>query len=293
MKSLLVTSADKDYLNQAKQLFTSAFFNARWQGDFMLLTSEIPEKNLEWFRSKGIIIKKCQSLFKNYQNEKLAMWNRLYVFSEEFKKWKNIIYLDSDIIIRDSLDEISSVKGFWAAKNIPPRPMAFNDGVMAFSTDIITGGTFQEIKNILNSNKKDEILEDQAILNLYFHEKWKILSEIYNLNPYLIIPRIAETEKILNLPAVVLHFYGNYKPWDKKSFFYEEWNKNLEKADLMGFKKLADANLPKIEEIKKRHKNIAVKKLLYWPARKIDRVAGKIGYFLKCRAPMIYHFLKK
>ena len=62
-ENLLVTLADKNYIDQAKQLFSSVYWNAGWKGDYMLLAHEIPEKDLKWFRNKGILIKKCKPLY--------------------------------------------------------------------------------------------------------------------------------------------------------------------------------------------------------------------------------------
>jgi hypothetical protein len=39
-KKLLVTLADEKYIDQAKQLFSSAYWNGGWDGDFMLLSYE-------------------------------------------------------------------------------------------------------------------------------------------------------------------------------------------------------------------------------------------------------------
>ena len=61
-KKLLVTLADKDYINQAKQLFSSVYWNTGWKGNYLLPANEIPEKKLKWFRDEGILIKKCKPL---------------------------------------------------------------------------------------------------------------------------------------------------------------------------------------------------------------------------------------
>ena len=71
----------------------------------MLLAHEIPEKDLKWFRDKGILIRKCDSLIKKleytYWDYPSGALDKFYLFTPEFKKWKNIIvYLDADIIIR-------------------------------------------------------------------------------------------------------------------------------------------------------------------------------------------------
>jgi hypothetical protein len=46
--SLIVTIADIKYLDAAKQLFSSIYWNAGWKGDYMLLSLGIPEKELGW-----------------------------------------------------------------------------------------------------------------------------------------------------------------------------------------------------------------------------------------------------
>ena len=45
-QNLLVTLADKNYIQQAKQLFSSVYWNAGWKGDYMLWAHEIPEEEL-------------------------------------------------------------------------------------------------------------------------------------------------------------------------------------------------------------------------------------------------------
>ena len=91
--AVLVTLADQSYLEQAKQVFASAYFNAGWKGDYLLLAHEIPEKDLQWFRQKGILIYHCQRIF----NPKIAgahpaILSKLYLFEDYFKKWQTIIY---------------------------------------------------------------------------------------------------------------------------------------------------------------------------------------------------------
>ena len=181
-KDLLVTLADGNYIEQAKQLFSSVYWNAGWQGDYMLLAYDIPEKDLKWFSDKGFLVKECAAILDKSNNyighAPLMTLSKFYLFTPEFKKWKNVVYLDGDIIVRGSLDALIQVKGFAAARILNicrtvlqgqfhdrnesnenlfkelenkcdlSRP-AFNSGVMAYSTDIILEDDFQNIKNIL------------------------------------------------------------------------------------------------------------------------------------------------
>ena len=102
-KNLLVTLADRNYVEQARQLFSSVYWNAGWKGDYMLLAHEIPEEQLKWFREKGILIKKCKPFYDKKGRPKTVL-SKFYLFTPYFKKWRNIIYLDADVIVRASLE---------------------------------------------------------------------------------------------------------------------------------------------------------------------------------------------
>ena len=88
-KNLLVTLADENYLERAKQLFSSVYWNAGWKGDYMLLAHEVPEEKLKWFRDKGILVKKCKAIY----NKEIVGWptmvlSKFYLFTPYFKRWK-------------------------------------------------------------------------------------------------------------------------------------------------------------------------------------------------------------
>ena len=208
--NLIVTLADKNYVEQAKQLFSSIYFNSGWQGDYMLLSNQIPEKNLKWFRKKGIIVKKLKPLYQNkewYQNLPKnvlspTMSVKYHLFTPEFKRWDKIIYLDSDIIVRDSLNKLTKVKTFGAVQDMfivklrrqftdeenltkETKPVfknlkqqynlnqdCFNAGVFAFNTKIIDSQTLSKLKNLFQKYRQISKYSEQSILNLFFH-KWE------------------------------------------------------------------------------------------------------------------------
>ena len=109
MKKLLVTIADKNYLNISKHLFSNILNKGFWIDDMMLITTEnIDEKSLQWFFDNGIIIKKypqytpAEKWYSMLPEGVLQpiVCSKIYLFNSEFKKWDKILYLDSDIIIR-------------------------------------------------------------------------------------------------------------------------------------------------------------------------------------------------
>ncbi len=312
-KNLLVTLANRNYIDQAKQLFSSVYFNAGWNGDYMLLAHKIPEKELKWFKSKGILIKQCNDIC-NESNWYSPLFKRVlppivllkfYLFTPEFRKWKNIIYLDSDIIVKASLDELINIKGFAAVKDFPSRlrhqfinlkknkhlfaklkkyfnlktPL-FNAGVMAFNTDVIEEDTFSKLKQLLDMYKPVARFGEQGILNLLFYKKWIELPLVYNVSPYLITHPILFTNT--KIKGIILHFIGQRKPWNPKDPFYKEWKHNLERAELIDINKPAVPAKKWVEEEIKRHsQHLRIKRVIYSPIRNIDKLIGIVGIFLR------------
>lgn len=308
-KDLVATLADENYIEQAKQLFSSVYCNAGWQGDFILLSHAIPEKKLEWFRDKGILIKKCKPLL-NLEISTCSHFSKLYLFATEFKKWKNIIFLDADIIVRASLDKLLEIKGIAAVKDIQQnlkgefikitkknkflfkelkkdynlKEKAFNTGLMAFSTDIIKKDTFLKLKRLLE--EYNSVL-DQPILNLFFYKKWIELPLIYNFSPYNTTFPFFNKNKT-KVKGIILHFWGALKPWNKKSPFYKEWKKNFKKAELINLKNPPEGKKLTDKEIKKYSRMLKMKLVFYSPFIQIDRILGLVGDFLKPPKPFLF-----
>jgi len=264
---LLVTLADSNYVDKAKQLFSSVYWNAGWKGDYLLLAYDIPEKDLRWFKDKGILVRECEAVLTKSDNyighAPLTTLCKFYLFTPEFKKWENIVFLDGDIIVRGSLDALAQIKGFGAIRILNifrtslqgqfhdrnrnnehlfkelerkcdlSRP-AFNSGVMAFCTDIISEEDFKNIKNNLLHFKEILFISEETVLNMYFYDKWQELSQVYNICPSYEMYHSGCSPD--NLKGIVFHTYSRFsggKPWNPKSPFYSEWNSNLDKADMI------------------------------------------------------------
>ncbi len=263
--NLLVTLADKKYINQAKQLFSSVYWNSGWQGDYMLLSHEIPNDDLNWFRNKGILIKECEPLndktYTYYYSP--VVLDKFYLFTEEFKQWKKIIFLDSDIIVKGSIEPLTKIKYFGAVQDLyfnklstqffdselntfdniyyDTNTPAFNSGVFSFDTSIIKPETFNNLNHIFNHNRENFRYLDQATLNLYFYKKWKKISPLFNI----FVP-FHNFELPKNLNYIVLHFIScpdHTQVWDTQNPYYNEWKTNLDKAELI--------NLNNIQKVKK------------------------------------------
>jgi len=253
-KNLLVSLADKNYIEQAKQLFSSVYWNAGWDGDYMLLASDIPEHELLWFKRKRILIKNCNLLLSSNWGEDKEfspiIANKFYLFTEAFKKWQKIVFLDADIIVKASLDKLLRVNYFGAVRNYyfdsihaelynPERFILFhshlklnapslNAGVFVFNTNLITKDTYKVLLNLLNNNINDFRFGEQTALNFFFYKKWVKLPYIYNtfINYY-------NFKTPSYIKKIVIHFANKKKPllWEKDNLYFKEWEKNLLRAE--------------------------------------------------------------
>ena len=315
-KNLLVTLADRNYIRQAKQLFSSVYWNAGWKGDYMLLSHDIPEKELKWFRDKGILVKKCKPLSdKGWGSWPPALLDKFYLFTPEFKKWEHVIYLDADIIVRASLDGLEKTKGISAVSHFETiinnfrnmkissekdtkrminslkeqgynlKESFFNGGVIVFNTDIIQENTFNNLRKLVGY-----IDSEERMLNIHFYKKWKKLPLVYNVHVNILRSCNFPVNKI---KGIILHFASEYskdKPWTFENPFHNEWKTNLEKAELI--------DLNKIPEGKKFdfYKNSSFLQLQYRIAFlmfSINKIMGKIGIFIKKINPGVYYKLKR
>lgn len=334
-KSLLVTLADRNYLNNAKQLFSSVFWNAGWDGDYMLLAHEIPEKELEWFIGKGILVKRCAPLHHRdigRENYAPVVLDKFYLFTPEFQKWDNVVFLDADIIVKASINELAKVKGFaspnvmgdtlelFFQKNSDPslyktikeeyslRSPAFNSGVMAFSTRIIQKTTFDSLMELFI--KYETIASsDDPIFNLLFYKRWIKLSVVYDITP-----RLIERKTGLNpgkLRGIIIHLKDDELS-DLNSSLYREWKKNLELAENINLKNIQKVKKWTIFQIKYYTLFLNTLRPLYFVCKKVkffyrhrlkpffmyiiytpDRLIGKAGACMEKNTPDLYHKLRR
>jgi lipopolysaccharide biosynthesis glycosyltransferase len=322
-KNLLVTLSDENYIDQAKQFFSSAYWNAGWKGDYMLLSHEIPEEKLKWFRKKGILIKKCKPFYdKKIVGYPLTVLSKFYLFTPYFKKWKNIIYLDADMVVGASLDELTEIKGFAAVKGLNHISRLFMSSIeikireidkkvliklrenynliqpgfsscaMIFSTDLIKKDIFLRLKELFQTYK-EIMYGDEAIMNLLFYKKWIKLHKIYNIDSYSL--NNLKNIKSGKLKGMIFHF--GKRSTNKKDYFYKEWKANINKAELINLKKIPAAKKFSKEEIQNFQKlveknEVSLKMTLAQIRHFTEKTIGLVGISLKNNCPRLYFILK-
>ncbi|MBD3262727.1 MAG: hypothetical protein GF334_13840, partial [Candidatus Altiarchaeales archaeon] len=187
-KNLVVTLSDEAYVDQAKALFSSLYWQAGWRGDYMLIAHNIPEKKLAWFKDRGILVKEFsdnvfgEAEFKKLHRESVKptspahleiVLNKFRLFTPEFRRWGNIVYLDNDVLVNASIDRLLEGCGFKAvvdgAHTLRQQfkataenqgiydaleagygfgEPAFNAGVFSFNTDLIDADTYGSLRRL-------------------------------------------------------------------------------------------------------------------------------------------------
>ena len=255
---VLVVVANSEYTEQAKQVFGSAHENGKWNGDYVLLASGMTFPQIRWFTDRGISVIACENL---YGKQRLGHYpatpaNKLYIFSPYFRKWRKLLFLDADIIIRAPLYPLLRVRGFGAApdfgdttiadqflaehrKNPIVRALArsidfdrpaFNTGVLMFEPSSLKRDILSRGALLMQKYGRVSTYAEQASLNILFYRTWVPLSRAYNAFPTGDVKADAE--------ATILHFAGlkeSMKPWSIRNQYHSEWVESRCRAETLRF----------------------------------------------------------
>ncbi len=333
-KDLFAALSDRNYLEQAKQLFYGAKTKGAWKGDMMLLAYQVPEEDLHWFRSRGILIYDCPA--QPDGTMAAGKWPpvvlaKFQILTSYFKKWKNVVLMDVDIIIRSSIEALADVEGFNAVqthdrlakeflgmtsvflrglnsdllkdlhRDFDMNRPAFSTGVIAFSTDCIEGseGAGEKTMNDLMAlHLKYGIISaggEEPAFNLLFRD-WKHLPIAYNVFPdeLLDMTHLKPGE----IPGIVLHFILR-KPWDPSHPFYGEWKASYDAAcsDESWAEIASPATPPDVrlvqDAIDSAIKKAWLKRHIHGLRREINDWIGLCGLAIQRLSPRSYAFLKK
>lgn len=162
----------------------------------------------------------CMKHFKGTREWTINPAHRFDIFTLPYDR---IVYMDSDILIVDSIAELFECSHDFAAAPYTSRICigSLQRTFTNFETHLFNAGVMCISKKYLTTDMRDELIDicmsgewsgNQSILNAYFKQSAKLLSGEYN----------TTTEGITEhrfKHAKVYHFVGHKKVWDEGTMF--------------------------------------------------------------------------
>lgn len=132
-RTVFVTLCDRAYLEKAQATIHQLRTRGEWYGDTVLITVDFdaPEEFLEKYSVVQYRIQHIDTslLLKAYETHplasddnrhigKLTQWDKFYVFSEYFRKWERVLFMDAGMHIYTSIHIMFSLP--WRGKLVAP-----------------------------------------------------------------------------------------------------------------------------------------------------------------------------
>ena len=196
-----------------------------------IVTPEVTEENLNVLRQLDInIIEKNPNYYSEKTNEMIQIietldtygWHKAMVKLELFNltQFKKLVYLDSDMIVHQNIDELFCKPHMSAARDCYDINGYFGNGQTFNSGLMVIEPNEEEYNNIIKHlktfNSSEQLVHDQLVLQTYFTE-WphdnQLLEPIYNYwSTY------ADTSE----PIKVTHFVDK-KPWRETVDYFKQF----------------------------------------------------------------------
>jgi hypothetical protein len=252
---VLVVLADEGYLDPARQIFANVHFDAGWSGDLLLLAQDVPEPRLAPFRERGILVQPIERWHPEPRigRRSSTLLSKFQLFSPAFRRWRNVVYVDADMLFDASLERLARVRGLWAVSDrndlawqfgggaddpeawrelcarFDPRAEAFNTGLLAFSTDLIGDDTVDALHALFARYGRMQVNADQSLLNLHFYGRWQRLPDFYAAMRNMPARHFRVRKE--RFRAIGRHFPGPPALWDARNPQHERWRANLARFD--------------------------------------------------------------
>lgn len=229
-KKVIVLGADSGYRDKVETTIKSVCAHNR-NVKFYIFNDDMPSewfqlmtKRLEPLSSEIVNVKISSHSLKNYHlplpHLSYAAFFRYFI--PQFVEENRAIYLDSDVIVRGSLDALfSEALGDFpmAAVEDDLTSDSFNSGVMLIDVDVWrTEGVTEKLFELTNQFHESSF-GDQGILNILFQKRWKKLPQKYNFmvgmdtvaRNYQIVSWYQDS-LVAEKEAEIIHYTGE-KPW--------------------------------------------------------------------------------
>ena len=229
MKNAIVLACDNSYMDKLETTIKSICAHNK-NIKFYILNEDLPiewfrlmTKKLSYFNSEILNIKVSGDSFKKFNCPSTHIKYQTYFryLISEYVEEDRVLYLDCDMIVTDSLDELFNMDlngcPVAAVVDLPTTDSGFNAGLL-----LIDNAYWKE-NHILNQlmdltvQYHNQVYADQGILNMLFKDRWYRLSLTYNLQ----VGSDSQEFKLGNdswytlfdgMPKVI-HYSYVYKPW--------------------------------------------------------------------------------
>ncbi len=328
--NLVVTLADGNYFDQARQLLSSVYHNSGWRGDYMVLAKHMEIEQIKWFNEKGIIVKEIEDIGKwELPNHPRTVLAKFHLFNDDMDSWKRIIYLDADITVTASLDHLLDLRGFWAAVDFHEMKLkgqfkisgeddfgdkekrthdllssqydldrvSFNSGVMAFDGSMTGQEQYDRLIELYHEYESIT-LHDQSILNLLFYERWNRLPLAFN--NYFLYGRKSGSIRFVKCDGIVNHYILD-RVWKTESRdHFPVWKRNLDMSEGINLERRpppADVwDELRIKDVSDKLESSTIRNetitgKLLMAGTALDRVIGRMGLMIKKRNPKLYRMI--
>ena len=230
--TVVVTLSDSKYFPRARRTIIDVRTRGQWFKDIVLICIEfMPSQNfLDFYNVKPVYAKHVDVSYlletyktnpirqtsDNRQFDKLAQWNKFYVFSEYYSNWNKVIYLDAGLRVFDTIKHLEDLDCTGAI-------LAPDDGGPLTNTgfrfgNIIDTDANTKASRLLMEEYPESIFEERYFLNCIWMYDTSLLNGnalleelISTMNKYPICPCNEMT--IMNLI-----FTFKYKVWKRLIF---------------------------------------------------------------------------
>jgi hypothetical protein len=254
---VLAVLADEGYLDPARQILANVHFDAGWRGDLLLLAEDVPEPKLAPFRERGVLVHRISRWHPEPRigNRSSTLLSKFQLFTPFFRRWRNVVYVDSDMLFDASLERLARVRGLWAVSDrhdlawqfgggaadpeawrelcarFDPSAEAFNTGLLAFSTDLIGDDALDALHGLFRRYGRMQVNADQSLLNLHFYRRWQRLPDFWAAMRNMPARHFGVPKD--RFRVIGRHFPGRPALWDPAHPQHERWRSNLARFDTL------------------------------------------------------------
>lgn len=146
MSTAFVTLTDASYLPKARRTLEELRLNGKWTGDTVLLAVDCtpdPIPGVEIWPLTHMNLTPLFEAWKTYpltpmednrHYGKVYQWDKLQVFSDRFKRWERIVFLDAGLRVFDTVDPLLDLP--WRGRLLAPDDSDPYDNGNRFRTQV-------------------------------------------------------------------------------------------------------------------------------------------------------------